>query len=98
MCNYRAGRCRRAYSGRIERSARANLVGTRGPLAAAVDPLQPADHLRDRHPFDQRGDAAGVSLTPSVEEYAANGVTLQFDLDGTRTGARGGIEQFVHKK
>lgn len=73
------------------------LVGTRGPLAAAVNPLQSADHLRDRHPLDQRGDAAGVSLTSSVEEYAANGVALQFDLDGTRTSTRGGIEQFIHK-
>lgn len=73
------------------------LVGARGPLAVAVDALEPGDGLLDLHAPHQRGDALRIAVASAREGHAADDVSVGFDVDLSRAGAHGGVgEVFEH--
>ena len=71
------------------------LVGARGSLAAAVDAFEPGDGLLDLHAAHQCGDTLRIAVTAAREGHAADDVSVGFDVDLSRAGARGGIGESV---
>lgn len=67
------------------------LVGTRGSLSAAVDPLQACDGFRSRHALHEGRNALGVPVAAARKRDAADDAVLEVDVDLPRAGALAGM-------